>query len=416
MKLKKIISLMLIAIIATSLIGCEKFYSKNKEEISAKEVDKEVVEGNNKFAFDIFKEISKDENNKNVFISPLSISMALTMAYNGAKENTKVEMNKVLGYEGITDDKINNSYKILHSYLENIDENIKLNVSNSIWIREGENINKEFININKDIFGAKVDNLDFSKSSSVDKINNWIEKSTNNMIKDMLKGPIDGDVIMYLINAIYFKGQWQEPFDTNNNIIGEFTNSEGEKSEIDFMRKVAADDKTFYGEKNDFKAIKMPYDNGKVSMYAVLPKEGLNIDNFINNLDMNKWNSIKKSIGKEQEAVNVSFPKFEMEYGTKELKGPLMDLGMKDIFSDRANLSGIRENIYVSSVLHQGKIEVNEKGSEAAAATIVEVRETAMPIIDDPKAFIADRPFVFIIEDEESGTILFMGKLEEVKK
>ncbi|HAR87010.1 MAG TPA: proteinase IV, partial [Clostridium sp.] len=134
------------------------------------------------------------------------------------------------------------------------------------------------------------------------------------------------------------------------------------------------------------------------------------------NLDMNKWNSIKKSIGKEQEAVNVSFPKFEMEYGTKELKGSLVALGMKDIFSDRANLSGIRENIYVSSVLHQGKIEVNEKGSEAAAVTIVEVRETAMPIINDPKEFIADRPFVFIIEDEESGTILFMGKLEEVKK
>lgn len=416
MKIKKIISLMLIAIIATSLIGCEKFSSKNKEEISAKEVDKEVVEGNNKFAFNIFKEISKDENNKNVFISPLSISMALTMTYNGAKENTKAEMNKVLGYEGMSDDKINNSYKILHSYLENIDENVKLNLSNSIWIREGQNINKEFININKDIFGAKVDNLDFSKSSSVDKINNWIEKSTNNMIKDMLKGPIDGDVIMYLINAIYFKGQWQEPFDINNNIIGKFTNSKGDKTEIDFMRKVAADDKTFYGEKDDFKAIKMPYDGGKVSMYAVLPKEGLNIDNFINNLDMNKWNSIKESIGKEQEAVNVSFPKFEMEYGTKELKGPLVALGMKDIFSDAANLSGIRENIYVSSVLHQGKIEVNEKGSEAAAATIVEVRETAMPIINDPKEFIADRPFVFIIEDEESGTILFMGKLEEVKK
>ncbi|GAA0770228.1 serpin family protein [Clostridium subterminale] len=415
MKLKKIISLMLIAIIATSLIGCEKLPSKNKEEISAKEVDKEVVEGNNKFAFNIFKEISKDENNKNVFISPLSISMALTMTYNGAKENTKTEMNKVLGYEGMTDDKINNSYKILHSYLENIDENIKLNISNSIWIREGQNINKEFININKDIFGAKVDNLDFSKSSSVDKINNWIEKSTSKMIKDMLKGPIDGNVIMYLINAIYFKGQWQEPFDTNNNIIGEFTNSKGDKIEIDFMRKIAADDKTFYGEKDDFKAIKMPYDSGKVSMYAVLPKEDSSIDNFINNLDMNKWNSIKKSIGKEKEAVNVSFPKFEMEYGTKELKGPLVALGMKDIFSDRANLSGIRENIYVSSVLHQGKIEVNEKGSEAAAVTIVEVRETAMPIINDPKEFIADRPFVFIIEDEESGIILFMGKLEEVK-
>jgi len=373
------------------------------------------VEGNNKFAFNIFKEISKDESNKNMFISPLSISMALTMTYNGARENTKAEMNKVLGYEGMDDDKINNDYKILHSYLENLDENIKLNISNSIWIKEGEDINKEFININKDIFGAKVDNLDFTKPSSVDKINNWIEKSTNKMIKDMLKGPIDGNVIMYLINAIYFKGRWQDPFDTNDNIIGEFTNSKGEKSEIDFMRKIADSDKTFYGEKDDFQAIKMPYDSGKVSMYAVLPKEGLDIDSFINTLDMDQWNFIKKSIGKEKEAVNVSFPKFKIEYGAKELKEPLVSLGMKDIFSDAANLSGIREGIYVSSVLHQGKIEVNESGSEAAAVTIVEVRETAMPIIDETKEFIANRPFIFMIEDEESGTILFMGKLEEVK-
>ncbi|WP_346929580.1 serpin family protein, partial [Clostridium sp.] len=136
---------------------------------------------------------------------------------------------------------------------------------------------------------------------------------------------------------------------------------------------------------------------------------------FINTLDMDQWNFIKKSIGKEKEAVNVSFPKFKIEYGAKELKEPLVSLGMKDIFSDAANLSGIREGIYVSSVLHQGKIEVNESGSEAAAVTIVEVRETAMPIIDETKEFIANRPFIFIIEDEESGTILFMGKLEEVK-
>lgn len=415
MRFRKIISVILVAIISISLIGCEKFSNKDNEQVSAKEVDKEVVEGNNKFAFNVFKEISKAESNKNVFISPLSISIALTMTYNGARENTKTEMNKVLGYEGMDDDKINNDYKILHSYLENLDKNIKLNISNSIWIREGEDINKEFININKDIFGAKVDNLDFTKPSSVDKINDWIEKSTDKMIKDMLKGPIDGNVVMYLINAIYFKGQWQDPFDKNNNITEEFTNSKGEKSKVDFMRKIANSDKTFYGEKDDFQAIKMPYDSGKVSMYAVLPKEGLDIDSFINTLDMDKWNSIKRSIGKDKEAVNVSFPKFQIEYGAKELKEPLVSLGMKDIFSDAANLSGIREGIYVSSVLHQGKIEVNENGSEAAAVTIVEVRETSMPIIDETKEFIANRPFIFILEDEESGTILFMGKLEEAK-
>jgi serine protease inhibitor len=415
MGFKKTMAIMLSAIISISLVGCEKFSNINSEQISAEKVDKELVESNNKFGFNVFKEISKDEKDKNVFISPLSISMALTMTYNGARDNTKVEISKVLGYEGMDDDKINHGYKTLNSYLENIDKNIELNVGNSIWIKEGKDINKEFININKNTFGAKVDNLDFSKASSVDKINNWIEKSTNKMIKDMLKEPISSDVIMYLINAIYFKGDWQEPFDKNSNITDEFTKSKGEKSKGDFMRKFANSDKTFYGEKEDFKAIKMPYDSGKVSMYAVLPKEGLDVDSFINTLDIDKWNSIKKSIGKEKKAVNVSFPKFQIEYGAKELEDSLIALGMKDAFSRTANFDGIREYMRISSVLHQAKIEVNEKGSEAAAATIVEMMETSIPIIKDPKEFIANRPFIFIMEDEESGTILFMGKLEEVK-
>lgn len=415
MGFKKMIAIILTVIIFISLAGCEKF-SNNNEQILADKMDKELVEGNNKFAFNIFKEISKDDKEKNVFISPLSISTALTMTYNGAEDNTKEEMSKVLGYDGVLDDEINNSYKTLTGYLGNIDKNIKLNIGNSIWIREGHDINKEFININKDIFGAKVDNLDFSNASSVDKINKWIEKSTNNMIKDMLKGPIPDNIIMYLINAIYFKGNWQEPFDKNNNVTKEFTNSKGEKSQVDFMRKLAASDKTFYGEKDDFKVIKMPYDSGKISMYAVLPKEGLGIDSFVNSLDLDKWKSIKASIGKEKEHVDVSFPKFQIEYGAKELKESLVALGMKDAFSEAvANFKGIREDICISSILHQAKIEVNEKGSEASAATIVEVKETAMQILDDHKEFIANRPFIFIIEDEESGTILFMGKLEEVK-
>jgi len=413
MGFKKMVAIILIAMISISLAGCG--FSNNKQ-VLADKVDKELVEGNNKFAFNIFKEISKDDKEKNVFISPLSISMALTMTYNGAKDNTKEEMSKVLGYDGMLDDEINDNYKTLTSYLGNIDKNIKLNIGNSIWIREGLDINKEFININKDTFGAKVDNLDFSKASSVDKINKWIGKSTNNMIKDMLKGPIPDNIIMYLINAIYFKGNWQEPFDKNNNVTEEFTNSKGEKSQVDFMRKLVDSDKTFYGEKDDSKVIKMPYAGGKISMYAVLPKEGLGIDSFGNGLDLDKWKSIKASIGKEKEDVNVSFPKFQIEYGAKELKESLVALGMKDAFSEAAaNFEGIREEICISSVLHQAKIEVNEKGSEASAATIVEVKETAMQIRDDHKEFIANRPFVFIIEDEESGIILFMGKLEEVK-
>jgi len=177
------------------------------------------------------------------------------------------------------------------------------------------------------------------------------------------------------------------------------------------------DDKTFYGEGEEFKAIKLPYDNGKISMYMMLPDENKDIDEFIKDLDLNKWNDIKASFGEEKQAGNVSIPKFEIEYGTKELNDSLINLGMEEAFTNRANFTGIGDELYISRVLHQAKIEVNEKGSEASAGTVVEMMASGAKLIEeDIKEFKADRPFLFIIADEESENILFMGKLETTKK
>jgi len=416
MKFKKFITIGLAGIISLSLISCGVEPKKVEEKVSLDDINEKVIDGNNTLGLNIFKELCMEDKGENIFMSPISISTALTMTYNGAKDNTKAEMESVLGYTGLDTNLVNESYKTLINHLENVDKDVKLSIGNSIWVREGEDINKEFININKDIFDAEVDNLDFSKGSSVDKINNWISKSTNGKITDMIKGPISNDVIMYLINAIYFKGQWQDPFDAYSNSTENFTTSEGEKISSEFMNKFI-DDKTFYGEGEEFKAIKLPYDNGKISMYMMLPDENKDIDEFIKDLDLNKWNDIKASFGEEKQAGNVSIPKFEIEYGTKELNDSLINLGMEEAFTNRANFTGIGDELYISRVLHQAKIEVNEKGSEASAGTVVEMMASGAKLIEeDIKEFKADRPFLFIIADEESENILFMGKLETTKK
>lgn len=417
MRFKKLALIILTGVISLSLISCGITSKEKSKVVSQDDIEKQVIEGNNEFGFNIFKELSLEDEGENVFISPLSISTALTMAYNGASGNTKEEMEKVLGHSGVDIDKVNESYKTLTKYLENVDKKVELNIGNSIWIRDGEKINKKFIDTNKDVFGAEVETLDFSKSSAVDSINEWISKSTNGMIKDMLKGPISDDVMMYLINAIYFKGDWQEPFDANSSYTDEFLNSKGEKVSCEFMRKFASGDhKTFYGEGENFQTIKLPYDNGKVSMYVVLPEEDKNINTFVKEISSEKWNLIKNSIGSEKKDIKVTLPKFEIQYGTKELKDSLIKIGMKEAFTHNANFKGIRDEIYISNVVHQAKIEVNEKGSEAAAATIVQADGAAAPIIVNTKEFLANRPFVFIIEDEESGNILFMGTLKNIDK
>ncbi len=372
------------------------------------QIGPDTVQANTGFAFDIFRKLNTEDGNKSIFISPLSISAALTMTYQGAGTTTKEAMGKTLGYEGIDMGEINKSYSNLLRYLKQVDKKVELNISNSIWIKQGEKIKEDFLKVNKEVFDATVSELDFSKPDSADTINKWISRSTKGKIDKMITPPISPDVVMYLINAIYFKGGWAERFDKDSTFNSQFHSGDGSISDVMMMSRKG---KVEYGQGDGYKAVRLPYGNGKIAMYCVLPDENVSINDFIEDLDPGEWNIIKESIS-EREDVLLQLPRFKLEYGIKELKESLTELGMGEAFSESADFSGMREGVFISSVLHKAIIEVNEEGSEAAAATVVQLTKSAAPI--ESITFIADRPFMFVIEEEDTGTILFMGKLYAV--
>jgi serpin B len=300
---------------------------------------------------------------------------------------------------GLRHDGISMSMEIVN----NIGDDTQSLIDKNILVWNLYILAKEFIDD-----GAYENSLDFLKSDAASTINKWISDATKKKIDKMVDSPISPDVVMYLINAIYFKGDWAVKFDAKDTVSAPFYSSDGSLDNAMMMKRAG---KAEYGQGGDYKAVRLPYGKGKMSMYCILPDENTSAGDFISSLDNEKWKTIKSSIA-EKEEVQLLLPRFKMDYGIKNLNESLTALGMGEAFTDVADFSGIRDNICISRVLHKAVIEVNEEGSEAAAATVVEMRETAAA---EPLSFVADRPFVFVIADDETGSILFMGKLSNVK-
>jgi serpin B len=261
--------------------------------------------------------------------------------------------------------------------------------------------------LNKTYYNTEVTTLDFSKDSAADTINGWIEDATKGKIERMLEPPIQPDVVLYLINAIYFKGKWTTPFDKDDTRDGTFTNSHGQQQTVPMMYRK---DTIEYFEGDSYKAVRLPYGEGRLSMVCILPSEETDISALLEGMDETKWEEVRAGLA-ETEDVIVQIPRFKLEYGVKELNDSLISLGMEEAFSPYADFSGIREGIFINRVLHKAVIEVNEQGSEAAGATVVEMNESAAM---EPVTFITDRPFLFLIVDDTTGTILFLGTLQEI--
>ena len=409
--MKKSVLLGITIILVFALIGCSMLPTGDAaHEYDPDKVSEQFIEGNNRFAWDILRELNHEDKGENVFISPISISTALSMTYQGAQGNTKDEMGKVLGYGDMDDETLRESYREFLKYLVAMDPEIDLNIANSIWYREGEAIEEEFLEVNREVFDALVEELDFSDEEAADIINAWIEDATEGKIEEMLEGPIPGNVIMYLINAIYFKGDWTVPFEEEQSFDAIFNASSGEQQEITMMRRNGSVE---YGEGEDYQSVRLPYgEEENTAMYVILPKdEGRDINEFLGTMDEEKWQDIRGSVSSSDD-VELQIPRFEMEYGIKSLKNALIRLGMEEAFDMYANFDGIRPGIFIEDVLHKAVIEVNEQGSEAAAATVVVVDESAAM---DPPSFIADRPFLFVIANEEADSILFMGKVQSLE-
>lgn len=360
-----------------------------------------LISSNKEFAWDIFKKLNEEDSDKEIFISPLSISSMLTMALNGAEGTTKETLIKGLMYDGISVNELNEGYAYLIDRTSNIDEKVDIEITNSIWIRNSFNVNQNFIDLNKIFFNADVEYLDFSDFSAAQTINNWISRKTRNLITNIIDPPIREDVMMYLINAIYFKGEWTDAFKPKNTFKTDFHAYDNNTDKISMMQRVG---KIEYCTTDDYQAVRLPYGNKKTGMVVILPNSDIN--EFIKNIDSNSWNKLLSQL-KPVSDLNLQLPKFKMEYGIKELKKSLSELGMGIIFTDSADFSGIAEGLFINKVMHKAVIDVNEEGTEAAAVTVGEMTVTS---VREPVSFIANRPFIFVIADNEEGNILFMGK------
>lgn len=358
-------------------------------------------ENNNTFAFNMFRELDSD---KNIVFSPFSIYTALSITSLGAGGATKDEFDKVLN-NNLPIEQFHQSYKdVIDS--ASVGSN-KFNIANALWLDNGFQAEEDFLNTSNDLFNTHIENLDFQNNpkDSADTINSWIEQNTNGLIKNLLSSSsINSNTRMILTNAIYFKGNWERSFDPKEDSDLNFYVTADNPVKTTFMQQEGV---FFYYENQSEKLLQLNYKGNSLSLIIVLP-EG-NIDNFIKNLSDEEFRSTLRNMKPEE--LNIKVPKFKFSFAS-DLAKQLSDLGMKSAFTTDADFSGISksQNLYISDVIHKAYIDVNETGTEAAAATSIGFTTTAfnpMPV----KNFIVDRPFIFAIMDNKTKTILFLGKI-----
>lgn len=390
--------------------GCDDFrpdmFDKKEVESEIGPVDGSVVRANAKFGFNLFNEIRKTEQEKNIFISPFSISIALAMALNGASGETEQAMIHTLQLQGLSSESINAGYAGLRHNLQTSDPKVILTIANSLWARQDFSFKQDFLQRNTQFFGAEVSTLDFMDPNTLTTINQWVNTNTNGKITKILD-EINPDAVLFLINAIYFKGSWQTEFEPARTRDGTFHLATGGEKQVPMMTRTG-DYRYYENYEENFQAISLPYGDGRISMYIFLPSRESNLNTFLDGLNTENWENWISQF-RERE-VFLSMPKFKLEY-EKTLNNPLQSLGMGIAFapggadfSRMADLETLGRNLYIGEVLHKAVVEVNEEGTEAAAVTSIGVRVTSAP-----PAFIADRPFFFAIRDNETKTVLFMG-------
>ena len=359
----------------------------------------EVIRASNRFAFDLLAQAN--EANDNLFLSPLSASMALGMTMNGAAGETWNQMRDVLGFGSLAEEEINASYKSLIELLVGLDRTVDMAIGNSVWTRSGFPVVPDFLDTVREAFGAEVAELDFASPSASERINKWVRDATRGRIDDIVPEVIPAGVVMYLLNAIYFKGSWTFQFDPSDTRDESFHLDDGSTRTVPLMtlRKTLP-----YQENSRFQAVDLPYGGRAFAMTVLLPQPGVSVDTLAANLDAGEWEDVAD--GFRDEEVRLYLPRFRMSY-ERMLNDDLAALGMIDAFHlDRADLTRLSPvgPLAISEVKQKSWVDVNEEGTEAAAATSTGVFTSGVPTVR------ADRPFLFFIRERLSGTILFAGK------
>jgi serine protease inhibitor len=390
------------------LISCEKEKTADNKIIDLVNNKKAagLIQADTRFGLDLFREVSTmPEAPDNLMISPVSVAVALGMTYNGANGDTKTAFEETLRFSGYSREEINSIHQALINYILGADPKVVMEIANSIWYRQDFNVLQSFIDTNKLYYDAEVAALDFADPAAKNTINDWCALKTHDKIKDVLD-EIPADAVMYLINAIYFNGTWTYQFDKSKSYAGTFRKEDNTTSDADYMMMQAT---VPYTSNELFTAIDLPYGNEKFSMSILLPREGKKVIDIIAELNSENFDNWYNSFSDKE--VVVTIPKFK--FGYKELlNDPLKNMGLGNAFSGDADFTGINPggNLCISRVIHQSFVDVNEKGTEAAAVTVVEIEVTSAGPGDN-NFFTADHPFVFVIREKTSNALLFIGKV-----
>ncbi|HEX7069760.1 MAG TPA: serpin family protein [Rhodothermales bacterium] len=366
--------------------------------------EQSLIRGSNDFAFGFLREVDAAEAGSNVFISPLSASMALAMTLNGAAGETQDEMRTMLGFGDLSVEEMNASYRSLIDLLLDLDDAVEMRIANALWLREGTGFHESFLATTRDYFDATASVLDFGDPASVDVINDWVNRSTNGRIESILD-EISQDAMLYLMNAIYFKGSWTHRFDAAQTAPAPFRHDDGTTHDVQLMSEGSMPASFAFLE--DASVLELPYGRDAFALTIVLPPEGSMLAELVAGLTPQRWDTWLGALRDGEIAVYL--PKFTLEY-ERSLNGPLQALGMRRAFdptdADFSALSPDGDDMYVHEVKQKTFLNVDEEGTEAAAVTSVEVRVTSAP-----PSFRVDRPFLMVIRERLSGTILFAGAI-----
>jgi len=376
----------------------------------AAEVDPELITANTGFALNLFDELCADSPESNVFISPLSISTALTMAYSGSDGTTEEAMRTTLGYSDLTTEEIETGYENLLTSLAGVDNDVQLSIANSVWVKEDfdEVVYESYKETLETHYRSEYYARPFNQAT-VDELNDWVNEKTEGKI-DKILDQIDSQNVMFLLNAIYFKADWTNKFEKSDTQKRDFYLTDGTIVQVDTM---AQKEDFKYVNRTNYAACRLPYGREQVAMYVFLPDRDVVLDDWMEILDTETLYEAINGMHKVSD-LKLRMPKFKFEYGKKRLNDVLSDMGMGVAFEPfEANLSKIADvrpqNLYIDFVDHKALIEVDEEGTVAAAATNIGISLTSAA--PSETRFYVDRPFFFIIRDDRTGTILFIGRI-----
>jgi serine protease inhibitor len=368
------------------------------------EGEQAAIASSNRFAFDLFRSINRRFIDTNVFISPLSASFALGMTLNGADGETFEGMREALRIEHADRSVINDAYRDLIELLLELDPSVDIRIANAIWYRNTFPFHQAFFDTVSHYFDARVAGLDFGNPATVSRINAWVDTATAGKITKVVDGIAD-DIVMLLMNAIYFKGSWRSQFDPTQTQNAPFAIEGGGSYSARMMHRDA--EQLAIATVNGVQAVDLPYGRAAFTMTAILPPAGTDVDAFIETLDQSKWDAMIAAL--HHTKADVYFPKFRMEWDDT-LNADLKAMGMENAFCEGCanflRMSPVGDQLFISFVKQNTFVNVNEEGTEAAAVTTVGVGVTSAP-----PSIRFDRPFVFVIRERLSGTILFMGKV-----